>query len=93
MLQLYLIHFNDEAPLIGAGWRLIWAKSGRIWTHMLYAPKAATVRIKRSTFEDMRATEVPPSPRLRRVLRRFIRYAGRDPTKLERMALSRKDER
>ncbi len=93
MLQLYLIHLNDEAPLIGAGWRFVWAKSGRIWTSMLYPPKAATVRIKRDTFEDMRPTEVPPSRRLCRLLRRSIRYAGREPTKLERMALSRKDER
>ncbi len=92
MLQLYIAHFTDEAPLIGSGFRLVWAKSGKKWAHLLYAPKATTVRILRDTWEEIDARPVDPSRGLRRLLKRNITAAERLPTKLERMVFTKKDE-
>lgn len=45
--ELYTVHFQDEAPAIGSGFRFVLAREGRKWVHLLdpYTLRGARLRL------------------------------------------------
>jgi hypothetical protein len=88
------IMLQDEIPAIGTGLRHVFAHVGHKWVSLIYPPMARTVRIHRRLWDDLApsASLARPST-LARILRRAITDTGREPTRLERVALALEGEK
>ena len=52
--ERYCVYFHDEAPLIGAGHRLVIAKVGYKWVHVRTPNALRGTKIKRQTWDKLR---------------------------------------
>lgn len=48
------VYFEDEAPRIGAGWRLVYAKIGRKWVRLVEHGSGHRTKLSRKTFNTLK---------------------------------------
>lgn len=54
----YRVQFEDEAPRIGSGWRIVTVMIGRKFVH-LYDSMAQRTKIKKDVWRDLVRTAIP----------------------------------
>lgn len=61
------LYFEDEAPRIGCGWRLVKVlKIGRKWVRLEAAASGRRVKLPRHIYEVIAASARPGKPRARK---------------------------
>lgn len=58
--ETFYVYLEDEAPRLGAGWRLVVAKIGWKWVR-LYDRMGRTQRIKRGVWDNIITSQQPKS--------------------------------
>jgi hypothetical protein len=52
-----LVYFEDEAPKIGAGWRLVYATVGRKWVRLKESGSGHKAKLKVETWKQLKRRE------------------------------------
>lgn len=81
-MKFYECQFADEAPMIGAGRRFVFAEVGHVWASLL-TPQLESTKIRRAKWDGVRKVEIdlaadPERCRhLRRIMNRNERWRRR----------------
>lgn len=80
-----IVQFNDEAPAIGSGTRMVFVtSSGPSWVSMINVYSLRTARVKRRQWEDMRPRSHTPTLKaktaMRKNARKILRLTGQRKT-------------
>lgn len=57
--QRLMVQFEDEAPRIGSGWRLLTVEIGWKWVRLINKSANKRARIKREVFDRLNKREIP----------------------------------
>ena len=90
---LFTILFKDEAPVIGSGFRFVFAKRGHKWVYLLSPYTMRACKIRRAVWDGLKAvenTDPDTIARAQEALRAKVQWAQQEPTLLQRQALGEK---
>lgn len=84
---LYQVQLEDEMPVIGSGWRFVFAREGTKWVFVLDPFSINTVKLSLSKWKGVKKTLWEDGTYIRNYLHERLEKLGRTPTVFEMSAL------